>query len=145
MTCPEMDRLIELGLDLSRDPEREAHIQACSDCQEDLGTIRALAGTGAESREVSEQLIARILSELPAPEEEPRKTWGMRLQPALTWGLGFLTALLSTIATGSAGVVGPMTTLLLSSGFGVVTVFAMNREVLDPELAVPRREGSETP
>jgi len=59
VTCPETERLIVFGLGKSDDPELEAHVQTCDDCQADLLTISVLGGAGRKE-EVSEALISSL-------------------------------------------------------------------------------------
>lgn len=124
MNCPDIDRLIDLGLGDSEDSALQAHLQACPDCRADLLTIRALAGVGADEREISEELLSRIISSLPQPESEAKLKWSRRRQVTLSWGLGSLTGLAATVATGSIGTTNLMSVLLAAAAFGGLCVLA---------------------
>ena len=124
MNCPAMDHLIDFGLGEKEDPELEAHLNFCPTCRADLGTIRALAGAGEARREVSEEMISRIIAGLPEVPTPQESSWSTRFQPAVTFGLGFLTAFMSFLATGSIGSLGPLSVLLLPTMFGVICVLA---------------------
>ena len=127
MTCPEMERLIESELGQLDSSSLEAHVQTCEACRVDLLTIRALAGVGGPERELSEALIAQIISGLPEPEASQERGWGTSLHLCLTWGLGFLTALVSVVATGSTGSVRPSSILFLAMGFGAICTLSSLR------------------
>jgi len=132
MNCPEMDRLIDFGMGQSEDSELGDHLQACEDCQADLRTIRALAGVGAPGRDLSEEMISQIIEDLPEPDAPEKSLWAKGLQFCLTWGLGFLTALVSVVVTGAIGTAGPRTSLLLARGFGTVCVLFSLHQKKDP-------------
>lgn len=141
MTCPEVERLVEVALGQSADPELEAHVQRCEDCRADLLTIEALAGVGGPDREISEGLVSRIVAGLPKPEPRVRRTWGGGGQLLLTWGLGFLTALVSAGVTGSVGALDPGTVLMLATAFGAASVLftRLNRRDRAPATREPSR------
>ena len=120
MSCPGIDRLIAHGLDQQTDAGLEAHLQRCEACRADLLTIKALAGAEIEEKEISEALVARIISGLPEPEGSPKLKWGEGFQLFLTGVLGTLTALISLVVSGSIGSVGPSGSLLLGIGFGAI-------------------------
>jgi len=135
MNCPDMERLIEIGLGQAVAPELNAHIQACGSCQADLRTIGALAGSSAEEREMSEDLISQIIAGLPEPDTPSRLDWARGIQLCLTWGLGFVTAVVSVVGTGSIGQVSRQTALLLAVGFGGVCALVNLRAGLQREPA----------
>ena len=141
MTCPEVERLIDIALGQSADPELAVHVQRCEECQVDLLTIKALAGVGGPEREIPEELISRIVSGLPQPEPEVKRTWGGGGQLLLTWGLGFLTALVSAGVTGSIGALDPGTVLMLATAFGAASVLftRLNRRDRAPATGEPSR------
>ena len=100
MNCPDMERLIDFGLGQTVPSELSAHIQSCESCQADLRTIGALAGSSAEDREMSEEMISQIVASLPEPDTPSRLDWARGIQLCLTWGLGFVTAVVSVFGDG---------------------------------------------
>ena len=135
MNCPDMERLIDFGLGQTVPSELSAHIQSCESCQADLRTIGALAGSSAEDREMSEEMISQIVASLPEPDTPSRLDWARGIQLCLTWGLGFVTAVVSVLGTGSIGQVSPQTALLLAVGFGGVCALVNLRAGLEREPA----------
>ena len=124
MNCPDMEHLIDFGQGESDDLEIAAHVQSCQDCQADLRTIKILAGVGGAEREISEEMISRIISGLPKAEVRKGLDWAKGIQLCLTGGLGFLTALVTIVVTGTMGTVRPREALLLAVGFGAICVFS---------------------
>ena len=132
MTCPDMDHLIAFGLGEVDDSELETHLKTCPDCEADLRTIHLLAGVGGAEREMSEEMISRIISGLPKAEVRKGLDWTKGIQLCLTGGLGSLTALVTIVVTGTMGTVRPSEALLLAVGFGAICVLSSFRQVRNP-------------
>lgn len=123
MTCPDMDRLIEFGLGTTDHAGLQAHVESCVDCQADLRTIRLLAGIEGPERDISEEMISRIVSGLPEADAPVRVEWTRIIQHLVTWALGSLTAIASLLVTGTIGAGRPSEALLLAVGFGALCLF----------------------
>ena len=136
MSCPDIEQLIALGLRESEDQEFAAHVQDCETCQADLQTIKLLAGVERKEWVLSEEMITEIVSNLPDPEA-PKMTRGiLGLHLCVTAGLGFLTAIFATVATGMIAKVGPPQTLLLAVAFGTLCMLVnlqMDRNAADAD------------
>ena len=130
MNCPETERLIAYGLGESDDPELDAHVRTCETCRADLQVLLVLAR--AKEEEIPEELVARIVANLPEPESSSLTGWGQGIQQLLTLLLGFLTAMFSLAVTGSIVSVGPRISLLLGLVFGGLAVLLGPRH--DPEI-----------
>jgi hypothetical protein len=124
VNCPDIDRLIDLGLGDSEDSELQAHLRDCPGCRADLLTIRALAGVGADEKEISEELLSSIISSLPQPVSETKLKWSRGLQMTISWSLGSLTGLAATVVTGSIGTTNLNSVLLAAAAFGCFCVLA---------------------
>ena len=119
MTCPDLDRLIDLYHGL-RDPELEEHVKTCASCQADLEAILWFPVAWGSQVEVPEGLVDRVLEALPLEEERSEgltETVGQRLVTGL---LVSIAAAFSILASGSTGAGGPMLLLFLSLAVGAM-------------------------
>lgn len=119
MTCPDLDRLIDLYHGL-RDPELEEHVRTCASCRADLETILWFPVAWGSQVEVPEGLVERVLEALPLekgrPESQP-ETVGQRL---VTGFLVSVAAAFALLASGSAADGPPALLLVLSLVTGAV-------------------------
>lgn len=120
MTCPEVERLTVFGLGEADDPDLEAHVQSCADCQAGLFIVSVLGGDGTKEV-ISEELISRIIAGLPEPEAAQGPDWGKGFHLLMAGMLGFLTALASLIVTGTIGSVSPGALFVLGTAFGFLS------------------------
>ena len=120
MSCPDLDRLIDLYHGLS-DPELEGHVGACPSCQADLEAILwipALCETGVD---LPDRWVERVLETLPFAEgriERSRESLGQRVVTGL---LGSVTAAFALQVSGSSGAGGPALLLILSLTVGLIS------------------------
>ena len=63
MECPDLDRLIDLYHG-HRDPEMEAHIQTCTECQESMEILLALPLIWSLEVTVPDGLVERTLERI---------------------------------------------------------------------------------
>ena len=120
MTCPDLDRLIDLYHGL-RDRELEGHVRTCASCQADLEAILLLPVAWGSEVDVPEGLVERVLATLPLEERRPesaRESFGQRLVTGL---LGSVTAAFALLASGSSQAGGPMLLLILSLAVGAIS------------------------
>ncbi len=119
MTCPDLDRLIDLYHGL-RDPKLEEHVRTCASCQADLEAILLFPEVWGSEVEVPEGLVERVLANLPTEDrrsESPTETVGQRLVTGL---LVSIAAAFALLASGSAAAGGPALLLFLSLAVGAM-------------------------
>lgn len=128
MSCPDIDRLVEyLTSGRRSDVEVEAHLESCGSCQEEVFLIRELLGCLSPEMEVPESLVQRTLTTLLESEKLPAKNHPPIPQLVAAGTLGFLTAFLAIMASGSGGGSGPVLPLVSSLLVGLGSVFVQGR------------------
>jgi len=131
MTCPDLDHLIShLTSEPGADPELEAHLQSCEGCQAELALIEQLVDSvRSPVMEVPEALNQRVLDRILKPQEASTSARPSMPQLIASGSLGFSTAFLAILASGSAGSSGPTVTLSLSLLMSSTAVMAQARFV----------------
>ena len=129
MTCPDIDRLVDLkdGMELER--ELQEHLRKCDSCRDDLQVLRELEQAFAPDIEVPNHLSERVLEAMTAPERAPASGNDVRaIDLWIATALGASTVLSAILATGGLGP--GATTLelaLFTTAGGAVTVWAQMR------------------
>ena len=128
MSCPDIDRLVEyLTSGRRSDVEVEAHLESCGSCQEEVFLIRELLGSLSPEMEVPESLVQRTLTTLWESEKLPAKIHVPIPQVAASGALGFLTAFLAIMASGTGESSGLVLPLVCSLLVGLGSVFFRGR------------------
>ena len=121
MSCPDLDRLIDLYHGLL-DPELEGHVSACPSCQAELEALLWLPAVCETDVDLPDRLVERVLATLPFAEgrlERSRESLGQRLVTGL---LGSVTAAFALlVASGSSEAGPPALLLILSLVAGVIS------------------------
>lgn len=131
MRCPDVDRLIDhLTSNSGGDPELEAHLQSCEGCQAELALIEQLVvSVHSPVMEVPEALNQRVLGRVLKSQEAPAPARPSMPQLIASGSLGFFTAFLAILASGSAGSSGMAVPLGLSILMGSIAVTIQARSV----------------
>jgi hypothetical protein len=101
MTCPSDDRILDLMLERSVDPELEAHLQTCADCRSALGLVRAIPHAMRPGGPVPDRLVRRAMAAVELEARGARA--GGRAAPArvlVTSLLGAVTTVAALVVTG---------------------------------------------
>ena len=120
MSCPDLDRLIDLYHGLS-DPELGRHVSACPSCQADLEAILLLPVVWETEVDLPDALVERVLATVPVVEGRPERSGESFTQRLVTGLLGFVTAAFVLLASGSSEAGGPMLLLILSLVAGALS------------------------
>ena len=139
MTCPDIERILELALDESADPEARAHVQECEDCRARLRLVTAARGAYTPELHVPEHLVLRARDAVVA--EARRSGDAVGADASLTpWSvvasflLGSSTVLLAAFGTGSGLGGSSLPLMLMATLAGVVAVVY---ELFEERLASP--------
>jgi len=134
MSCPDINRLIDLLGDPQSDVELLAHLEGCPSCQVEYRLIREIPAAFRPEIEVPEALVQRVLADIALTTPPPERTRVPALQ-LLTGGvLGSITAVAAILATGLGGTGRPLDLLLFSLGVGLIAGVAQSRESRPVEL-----------
>ena len=128
MSCPDINRLIDLLGDPQSDVELLAHLEGCPSCQAEYRLIQEIPAAFRPEIEVPEALVQRVMAGIPvstSPQERPRVP---AIQVLAAGVLGSLTAAAAILATGLGGTGGPLDLLLFSLGVGLVAGVVQSRE-----------------
>jgi len=122
MNCPDIERLLELALGATIDPETEAHLRGCADCR---ALVRFIAETDAAftpAIAVPESLVAAaVRGVVTEAGREKHDVAGVTLWEAVPTGLlAAVTVLLAGFATDSFEVPVAGIVACLLSGVGAV-------------------------
>ena len=120
MSCPDLDRLIDLYHGLS-DPELERHVSACPLCQADLEAILLLPVVWETEVDLPDALVERVLATVPVVEGRPERSRESFNQRLVTGLLGSVTAAFVLLASGSYDASGPKLLLMLSLVAGALS------------------------
>ena len=117
MSCPDTNRLIDLGNDELEDLALRAHLQRCPMCRAELQLIREIPAAFRPEIAVSQSLVRRTIAGISLQEDSPR---ARALHAAAAAALGTLTAAATIVVTGSTDSGGPLALLIFSVVIGSV-------------------------
>jgi predicted anti-sigma-YlaC factor YlaD len=137
MSCPDINRFIDVIKKDRSDPEVEAHLEECPECRADFEIVKELSVALRPEVEVSEALIERVMASLPFPEVEPEARPVPAAHLFLSGVLGIATTLAVLMGTGAGSSGGPTDMLLFSMLGGVAVVVVQARRGRRPSLAGP--------
>ena len=124
MTCPELDRLLEVMVDRTPDSDLSAHLHECPECRAYVHLLEEIPRVLEPDLVVPAALNERTIASLPQPakqEESPRTPY----LPILASGvLGLVTAFGVLVVSGSVTYGTPLEALLFSAlgGGGTILV-----------------------
>jgi len=124
MTCPTIERLLEVFVDGVQDAEVETHVANCPECSAYVTLFEELPAVFEPDITVPEALLERTaaaLAALPEPLEETSSV-GLFLATLLSGVLGWVTTLCILIGAGAAGSGTPIQLLLTSVSVGAGTM-----------------------
>jgi len=120
MSCPDINRLIDLLGDGRPDAELEAHLEECLSCRADLQLLQEIPAVLRPEIEVPKQLVQRVMAGFPQLEDNLERRQVPAAHVVGSGVLGALTTMALLVATGSAGAGDPLSLLLFSVAVGLV-------------------------
>ncbi len=127
MSCPDINRLIDLLDDPRSDGELLTHVEGCSSCQVEYRLIQEIPAAFRPEIEVPEALVQRVMADIAVstpPSGRPRVP---ALQVLAAGALGSITAAVAILTTGSMGTAPLGDLLLFSLGVGLVSGLVQSR------------------
>lgn len=125
--CPDPNELIDFHFLGASDRESEEHVRTCPECQADLEMLRALKGALKPDIDVPFELVDRVMTQLPNPQETPKALSRIPGHPVFGGLLGAMTGLAALIATGGIAAGGLVWPVLLVSAIGGISALMQAR------------------
>ncbi len=135
MTCPEIDRIIDLALSGEAPQEVQAHLESCQSCWEEVALIREIPAAFRPGIEVPDYLVKKTLAAITGPTLSPSRPRRVPLHGAVSGLLGVVTILIALGVTGAVGSADLKEVVLFSLAVGLAA--ALN------EVWVSARNGPE--
>ena len=127
MSCPDINRLIDLSAAELRDSELETHLEYCPSCGAEFRLIREIPVALRPDIDVPEALILRVMADISGAGPS-RETDSVPVLQVFGAGvLGTITALITLGATGSASTGNLFTLLGFSLAVGLASAVAHGR------------------
>jgi hypothetical protein len=123
MSCPDIDRLIDLAAGTRTDAELQAHVESCATCRGDLLLIREIPAAFGRELAVPDGLVQRVMADVRVRESREKDRRGVQTQALGTTILGSLTTAGVVVLTG-AGTTAPAPLLTFSLTAGVLAAAA---------------------
>ena len=122
MSCPDIERIIDLALGGGLDPEVEAHTRQCAECRAELRMIAEVRNAFSPAISVPDALIDAAVDGVLETQEKQAAVARRRARwPAMAAGvLGALTVLGTVLATDSVDPTGSQWLVLYALVVGVV-------------------------
>jgi hypothetical protein len=119
MSCPDINRLIDLlGVD-QEDAEVEKHLETCPSCQASFRLLRELPAAFRPEIELPDHLVQGVMENLSWAESSPEPYRPPGLQVLGSGLLGSLTAICVIVATDSRSAGNPVDLLLFALAVGL--------------------------
>ncbi len=122
MSCPDINRLIDLLDDPRADVELLAHLEGCPSCQAEFRLIQEIPAAFRPELEVPEALVQRVMADIAVSTSSSGRPRVPALQVLAAGVLGSITAAAAILATGSGGTGDPLDLLLFCLGVGTVSI-----------------------
>ena len=127
MSCPDINRLIDLLDDPQSDAELLTHLEECPSCQVEYRLIQEIPAAFRPEFEVPEALVQRVMADIAVSTPPSGKTRVPAVQVLAAGVFGLITAVAAIVATGSGGAGNPLDLLLFSLGVGLTAGVVQTR------------------